>query len=839
MAENTLNLRQIQEKLQGEYDSQRRHIVFWYDDEGYFAEDVDNLDLGSVKKLRLTRGNQFAVKRLLEREDRDSHYLLYAPFPKPVPEDNHLEDMLLYSRRFYADRASLLVQELGMEETMKPLVQKHIKFFASKERVQRFLALNIGEYTESSFCLGIMCALCRIKSCSYDELLLQILHEDAAEGDNRLLAELKKYQLLDKFWLYTQQHFGYLDSSPSLKRLMATLLITYVCHYLGDEPPAIWKNFVSGKSGNIMAFVDRLMNNIQHQAMFDSISDQIADSARLENVLQDVPVEKLLEADIFRYIDLLLIEWIIDRLLNEDLGAKLQGIGLQEICQRRMKLHFGTEFASRYDALYYAYDVIGAAHFSCGGALLDMAAEYREHCCHVDFCYRMFYMAYDKAEYMDNFAGLRSLVENIYTNQYLGRLLPAWSKAVAEPGAMRTMPRQRDFFRDYVASAGDRTVVIISDGMRYEVGRQLYERLSDEAKAKVKLDCMLGTLPSYTQMGMAALLPHRHLELLESGAVLADGESTNDLAARAKILQKHVAASTCVQAAELMLLNRGQLREIFTGKQVVYVYHDQIDNSGEHSDNSVFASCQRAVDEIVDLIRKLYNYANTLHFIVTSDHGFIYKRDKVTEEGKIDSRGDGTIVKKRYIVSESPLDDVGIYSVKLGEVLNTADGRYISLPSAGNVFKARGGSYNYVHGGSSPQEMLLPVLDVKLEKYHLETTVARISVLSLMNTISSLRVTVEFFQAEPVGDIIKETSYRICFVDEAGNAISNENIYVADSRQPETNKRFFRLQFVLKNQQYDTGKQYYLTITNIDSGMELSRRPMKIDIALDNDLGIF
>lgn len=41
--------------------------------------------------------------------------------------------------------------------------------------------------------------------------------------------------------------------------------------------------------------------------------------------------------------------------------------------------------------------------------------------------------------------------------------------------------------------------------------------------------------------------------------------------------------------------------------------------------------------------------------------------------------------------------------------------------------------------------MLLPVLDVKLEKYHLETTVARISVLSLMNTISSLRVIVEFF----------------------------------------------------------------------------------------------
>lgn len=182
---------------------------------------------------------------------------------------------------------------------------------------------------------------------------------------------------------------------------------------------------------------------------------------------------------------------------------------------------------------------------------------------------------------------------------------------------------------------------------------------------------------------------------------------------------------------------------------------------------------------------------------------------------------------------------MGIYSVKLGEVLNTADGRYISLPSASNVFKAKGGSYNYVHGGSSPQEMLLPVLDVKLEKYHLETTVARISMLSLMNTISSRRVTVEFFQAEPVSDVIKETSYKICFADEAGAAISNENIYVADSREPETNKRFFRLQFMLKNQPYDTGKQYYLTITNIDSGIEIARRPMKIDIAIDYDLGIF
>lgn len=51
--------------------------------------------------------------------------------------------------------------------------------------------------------------------------------------------------------------------------------------------------------------------------------------------------------------------------------------------------------------------LIGAAHFSCSGTLPEMAAEYRERSCHVDFCYRMFYLAYDKAECMDKFARLR------------------------------------------------------------------------------------------------------------------------------------------------------------------------------------------------------------------------------------------------------------------------------------------------------------------------------------------------------------------------------------------------------------------------------------------------
>ena len=835
MAENTLNLKQIQDKLLIEYNSQERKIVFWYDDEGDFADDIDNLKLSGVETLKLEQGNQFAVKRRLEREDKDTHFLIYAPFPKPAIEENHLEDVLLYSTRFYADRVSLLVHDLGLDESMKSIVQQYVKFFASQERVKRFLELNMGEYTEHNFCLGIMCALCKLKSCNYDELLLQILLEEKRSSEaNKYMAELGKYGLADKFWIITQQQFGYVDNKHALKRLLATMYLTYFCHYIEDEAPTLWKNFISNKIGNIMTFVDRLMNNIQYQPMFDSESDKIAAAFKIKELASAYPLEQLIDVNLFRQIDDIFIDWIVERLLNEDLGAKVRNMGIRDLCQHRKKLHFGAEFADSYDALYYAYGVLEAAHFSCGGTLMDMINAYCEHHYGIDYCYRQFYVSYDKIGMSDNMGRLKTMVENIYTSKYLGQLLPAWSNALIEYGALGTIPKQRDFFNNYVKKLTDRAIVIISDGLRYEVGHQLYDKLKDEVKVNVTIASMLSALPSYTRMGMAALLPHKELELQDDGNVLADGERTNDLPSRAKILQKQIPNSACVQASELMTMNRAQIREIFTGKQVVYVYHDQIDNAGEHNENTVFASCQTAVDELMALIQKLAGNANTLHFIITADHGFIYKRDKVSEKGKIDGVSDNQIVKKRYIVSESPVDDAGVYSIKLGDVLGTAESRHVSMPMSSNVFKARGGGYNYVHGGSSPQEMLIPVLDIKMEKYHQDTSMAHISMLSMMSKVSSRKVYVEFFQSEAVTDAIKEATYKICFMDEEGTVISNENIYTADSRETESNKRFFKMQFMLKNQVYDTSKKYFIVAVNVDTDSEIIRYGIKIDIASDD-----
>ena len=84
---------------------------------------------------------------------------------------------------------------------------------------------------------------------------------------------------------------------------------------------------------------------------------------------------------------------------------------------------------------------------------------------------------------------------------------------------------------------------------------------------------------------------------------------------------------------------------------------------------------------------------------------------------------------------------------------------------------------------------------------------------------------------------MKETTYRIFFMDENGNRISNENLYLADKKDSETNKRVFTLKFVFKNQKYERAKKYYLIILDDKTQMETLRREVIMDIAMAGDYG--
>ena len=100
----------------------------------------------------------------------------------------------------------------------------------------------------------------------------------------------------------------------------------------------------------------------------------------------------------------------------------------------------------------------------------------------IDQQYRKFYFYCDAMEETGAFETLRSLVENIYTNEYLAKLLPKWNEGIQEEHAMTEIPLQRNFYRRHISNVKERTVVIISDAMRYEVGQELLSRMQDDPK---------------------------------------------------------------------------------------------------------------------------------------------------------------------------------------------------------------------------------------------------------------------------------------------------------------------------------------------------------------------
>lgn len=834
-----LNLKQIIDRLNAEFTGDTRKLVFWYDDKAEFAEDIESVELENAKVYQLKPDNQFATKRFLEREDKTTNYLIYAPFPKPDVRENHLEDTLLYSKRFFADRASLLSVDLGIEEKYKPIIEKHIKFFASKERTQRFYDLEIENFNEENILVGLLSAVCKTRTCSFEEVLRVMITEGTLE-DNKFLAEMEKYDLLPSFWKLCEQQFGYTDAKPTLEKLVVTMFVTSTARQLGCEVPAGWKSFVSYKSGNIIAFLDNLMNSVLYSGRFDELSKHVSDGLNIMSAFAGMQPEMLIDVETFISADQILVKWLIDRLTAEDTGAMLDRVTIPELCEKRMKMHFGKRTKKTYQLLLSAYHLIVAANYSCQDGFKNVIKQYLAKDYQIDQEYRKFYYSFDQIEDTGAFEGLRTLIENIYTNEYLGKIMPKWNEGIQETGALQEMPLQRNFYNRYLRNAKERTVVIISDAMRYEVGQELFKRMLDDPKCTAKMEAQLSVLPSYTRLGMAALLPHKSMTMTDDFRVLVDDVLCNDLSGRQTVLQKHQANGVCVQFDDIKGLKKNDLRDIFTGMQVVYVYHNQIDARGDKAttEDEVFVACQEAIAEIMDLIRKISTNANTYRFIITSDHGFIYKRDKLSESDKIGAINDKkAFINRRFIVAQEAVVDEGVQSLSMGLILDNDDTKQVSFPVSSNVFKVAGGGQNFVHGGSSPQEMLVPVLDIKMERGHMETRPAQIALVSIVQKITNLITTMDFIQTDAVSDTVKKTTYKMYFVSEDNEKISNENIYIADSRDADPQKRIFRMRFTFKNKKYDKNKQYYLVVYDDATGIEAFRHPVIMDLAFSDDFG--
>ena len=299
MAKTTL--RQIEERLRGMFTpGEQRKLVFWYDESASFENEVNQLDLPGVTVYRMEPRTQFATKWMLEIDHPDESFLIYAPFAKPPLEENHLADMLCYSQEYSTDKATMIAQDFDLDERTRLFVQEHINFFAAQDRTKRFYDLGTPAYTEETFALAMMAVLCKCPP-KPEELVRHVLR-GALDAGNESLQLFEKFGLATDFWLVCKRLFGYNPAGKNLKDLVTCLFATYAAHAMDIDAPDEWLDRSLPQEGEVLNFLDSMMNYLPDQPYFERFSATAAQELNVMQVLgqlQHTNPDLLLDCTVF------------------------------------------------------------------------------------------------------------------------------------------------------------------------------------------------------------------------------------------------------------------------------------------------------------------------------------------------------------------------------------------------------------------------------------------------------------------------------------------------------------------------------------------------------------
>ena len=796
--------------------------------------------------------NWFYSKWLLNESDTQSKYLVYAPFPKPNDAKNPLADMCYYSKMYYTDRISQMSQELGIDGRFKEHLSQYSNFWKNKNRIEKFKELGIDHFNVETIDIGLISVLTDTKTPNLEEITRKLLLSD----NEAYIKTLEDNNLLEKYWGLCEKYFGYQSDDPNINELSACMLLTYASVALKDTMPDILKSYVLKKKNDIVVFVRNLMDNVLYQDAYDELSEKVDKNLKVVSRIREemkkdtakskdlsVQLQDIVSCDAFQALDEIIIDWMLDQLNDEILDAQIDGMNLAQIAEQRTTkaCHFGNVYKNEYQAIKYAYQMMKAVSvLEVTSDIKKIVADYQEQNYLIDSYYRWFYSAYDCIEDTECFLKVRERIENMYAFTYLQKVTPRWNQELTDNMMEDTgLKCQEDFYRNYMkAYEGKKSViVIISDAFRYECAKELMQRLELDEKCTPKLECMISGLPSVTSVGMASLLPHERLQVDEKLNVTVDGQNCGDLISRDKILKAQNENNVALSFDEVASANKEKIRELLQKKNIVYIYHNQVDARGDKpaSENEVFTACSEAIQEIHKLIKKLTSYISAAKFFVTADHGFLYKRDKLHEFDKVSyDRKVCAYSNKRFLLTTQQVTEPGMKS----RMMTYMDQLYVTTPIGADIFKVVGGGQNYVHGGSSLQEMLIPVIELTTNTKSVAYDYVDVILTSVNRKVTNLITYFDFIQTEKVTDTMKARSLVAYFTTEDGEKISFDVPIIANSQEDAPEKRTFHEKFTLKSREYKYGDKYYLVLADAnDEKNILQQYEFMIDIAFVNDFG--
>ena len=860
---------QIDQLIQGiEAKYNQNRIVFWHDPDQSFHGEIASLVMDDVIVLDMSLQSVLEVKKLIELDEPAASFLLYFPSAELEPEKDCLLDIRLYSDEFFADASSMLLNELGIAKmALRDHIRKRQSFFGNKQRLATLKRFVTENEDEQSLDRKMIAAAVKADSASLNDILLKLMSDYAdslASGeDGALLKQLDKHDLTASFWREVSDSLSYKNESPSLADFALKLFCTELWSQI-DASDSDWllNNVLSAASGKAtaLAFMTSWRDSRSYADNHDVISKLIASQLEVDSRCSHYQAHQLLECETFEAIEQAIIRSLVKTLL--DSSNTVDRVEFNLVLSRRLDSHWcltRSEYVAAYEALRNAELLLHLRKQFDSGFHYDSAkamyTAYVDELYQFDQAYRLF-NEHVQALFNKGAEILRQLddaIESLYTNWYLTEISTAWDSLVDRESLLETwrleeINNQYQFFDKEVlprlaSKTTKRVFVIISDAMRYEVAQELTASISKEKRFTTELSSQLGVLPSYTQLGMASLLPHSELSYQpkKNSYVYVDGQPSQGLDNRNSILQK--VKGLAVSSKDLMTWSNEEGRAAVRDAEVVYIYHDTIDAIGDKAatEDKTFEACRTAVTELTDLAARVMNRLNASRVVITADHGFLFQQKSLEQPDKtaMKIKAESTIeAKKRYIIGNKLPSGDAYWKGLISNTSNGSSDTEFLLPKGAQRFHFVGGA-KFVHGGAMLQEVCVPIIGINTlrgekavqnEKKTVGVIVAN-QPIKIVNNIDKIR----FIQTDPVNDNFIARQLDIYIIDAEGEVVSSRETLNFDSRSKIMDERIREARLKLIGADFDRNERYTLVLENVDTHTRHGQYAVTIDLAFQDD----
>jgi uncharacterized protein (TIGR02687 family) len=808
---------------QEENNGANRSLVFWYDSQSEthdLNEIEEALQQEQIKVHHLDDNSVFRTKVFLEMEDTENSYLIYAPFPKPEDNENFLLDILLYSGKygeFQADEIAIRMKELRLEHlAIRPFMVEHTKFFENKQRVAKFQKLLPNKPTDEQVKQTMLAVLCNAKSIHPQDILKSALSDGGFSDSNEMLVQIEKY--LDKglFYTFVEEFFGILKRDEDrLANIIETIVFQHYASHLDEKVLTV--KYDSTVPNICKVFIEDWLRS-DERVVLEGILDLLEQKWKIGQSVDVHTYQSFLRCDTFAIVEGKILNVLHELLLNETIVVPEWKSILSE---RNKSYWYKTRFRKEYELLekalriYEWREVIDREDTPKNGQEWFMLYTVKYY--NIDQAYRHLQMQFLSESGLDSYAKLMERLTFWYENRFLVEL-SRHTDDIVELELKENLPienamQQKNFYkvmiRPLIEGSRERIFVIISDALRYEIGKELADSFNQRLNAEVRVLPMQASLPTYTQLGMAALLPGKITDIASDGTVFVDGKSTRGLINRNKILQSREPDSIALKLDEFIQLNKEDGKGQIKGKRVVYLYHDNIDAIGDSSktEGYTYEAVDKTLEHLKGAVKKLTGTYEAVRIYITSDHGFLYQSTQVEKYQKTESmKGDVYDRNRRFAIGKNL--DVAEGTVKVS--LNYLGLEHEAVIAKGlNRFTA-GGGLRFVHGGAMPQESIIPLIEyrqLKGKARKSEEDRVNVRIASIQKAITSYQFIVPFFQEEKVSSEIFQRTLRVAFYRH-NERISNELTITFADRQTD-------VVFHLLEDRYRTGDMCVLRLEDV------------------------